>query len=487
MAKTQILVAEDESIVAEDIKKSLQNMGYVIPSVVSSGEKAVEEIENSRPDLVLMDIVLKGEMDGIEAAAQIRSRFDIPVVYLTAYSDEKTLERAKITEPFGYITKPFKERELCINIEIALYEHKMEKKLKESKEWFSKTLHSIGDAVIASDSNGYVIFMNPCAVSLTGWKPADVQGKLLEDVLNITREESDPEKNPVLISKNGMRIPVEYNGNQITDDRGNIIGSVLIVRDITERQRAEKLHMENIRLALAYKIKTDFLATMSHELRTPLNSIIGFSELLKRKFSGELNEEQEHSVDNIIISGKHMLKLINDILYLSKLESGKAEQPLIEKIALPAAIDEALTLIREKAAKHNVIMKKEFDHRIDFIEADRRGFMQILLNLLDNAVKFSKKEDGIVTVTAKKDGNMVRISVSDNGIGISENDMGKLFKKFQQIDSGISRRYGGTGLGLAISKQIVELHGGKIWAESKYGEGSTFTFLLPLAAKKENK
>lgn len=485
MAKTQILVAEDESIVAEDIKKSLQNMGYVVPSVVSSGEKAVEEVMKNSPDLVLMDIVLKGEMDGIEAAWQIRSRFDIPVVYLTAYSDEKTLERAKITEPFGYIIKPFKERELCINIEIALYEHKMKKKLKESKEWFSKTLHSIGDAVIASDSNGYVIFMNPCAMSLTGWKPADAQGKLLEDVFNIINEESEHEENPVLISKDGMKIPIEYNGNHITDDRGNITGSVMIVRDITERKRAEELRIENMRLALAYKIKTDFLATMSHELRTPLNSIIGFSELLKRKFSGELNKEQEHSVDNIIISGKHMLKLINDILYLSKLESGKTEQPLIEKIAMPEAIDEAVTLIREKASKHNVILKKEFDHQIDFVEADRRGFMQIVLNLLDNAVKFSKKEGGIVTVTAKKDGNMVRISVSDNGIGINENDMGKLFKKFQQIDSGISRRYGGTGLGLAISKQIVELHGGKIWADSKYGEGSTFTFLLPLAAKKE--
>jgi signal transduction histidine kinase len=159
---------------------------------------------------------------------------------------------------------------------------------------------------------------------------------------------------------------------------------------------------------------------------------------------------------------------------------GKIEL-VIEKIYVPETINETITLIKEKTARHNVVIKKEIDPQLE-IEADKQRFKQILFNLLDNAVKFSKNEGGIVTITAEKEGDMAKISVSDTGIGIKEEDMGKLFNKFQQLDSSISRRYGGTGLGLAITKRLVELQGGKIMAESKYGEGSTFTFLLPLIA-----
>src|SRR5574341_1670289 len=190
MVKTQILVVEDEAIVAEAIRRKLQKLGYSVPSTASRGEEAIKKVEENNPDIVLMDIVLQGEMDGIEAAEQIRARFNIPIVYLTAYSDIKTLERAKVTEPFGYIIKPFKERELNINIEIALYKHRMERKLKESKEWFTTTLKSISDAVIATDSSGCVKFMNPVAQSMTGWALEEAYGKPLKDIFNIMTEKT---------------------------------------------------------------------------------------------------------------------------------------------------------------------------------------------------------------------------------------------------------------------------------------------------------
>jgi len=177
MGKAQILIVEDERIVAHDIEKSLRNLGFDVCASVPSGEEALEKAEGQRPDLVLMDIMLKGDMNGIEAAEQIRSRFNIPVVYLTAYADEEVLERAKITEPFGYIIKPFEERELGSAIKMALYKHKMERKLKESEEWFSTTLKSIGDAVITTDKEGRVTFMNPVAESLTGWGRGGCQGQ----------------------------------------------------------------------------------------------------------------------------------------------------------------------------------------------------------------------------------------------------------------------------------------------------------------------
>ncbi len=261
-------------------------------------------------------------------------------------------------------------------------------------------------------------------------------------------------------------------------------GIFMLSLDITERKRAEEIRLENERLIYASKAKSDFLANMSHELRTPLNGIIGFSELLKRNIAGEMNKKQKKFVEDILVSGNHLLALINDILDLSKVEAGKIEL-VIEKLSVPQAVNEGLTLVKEKAMRHNIKLKTGLDPELEFIEADRLRFKQILFNLLGNAVKFSKPEGGIVTVKTKKEGDTARISVTDTGIGIKKEDIGKLFKEFEQVSTGISRIYGGTGLGLAISKKLVELHGGTIMAESRYGEGSTFTFMLPIAAKKE--
>ncbi|GFO96151.1 multi-sensor signal transduction histidinekinase [groundwater metagenome] len=284
------------------------------------------------------------------------------------------------------------------------------------------------------------------------------------------------------VSREGKEFPVEITVSRSFSKVDRTPTIICFMRDITEHKQAEEMRLEKERLILVSKAKSEFLANMSHELRTPLNAIIGFSELLKQKIAGELEEKQEHYVDNIITSGKHLLDLINSILDLSKVEAGKIEL-IIEKMSVPETINETLYLIKEKAAKHNVTIKKEYSPQLDSIQADQQRFKQILINLLDNAVKFSKPEGGTVTITAKKEGDTAKLSVSDTGIGIREEDMKKLFQEFQQLDSGKSRKYGGTGLGLAISKQLVELHGGKIRAESKFGEGSTFTFTLPIAQK----
>lgn len=263
MPETKILIVEDEAIVAEDIRNSLQSLGYTISAVVSSGEEAITKIEEDAPDLVLMDIVLKGDMDGIEAAGQIHSRFNIPVVYLTAFTDKKTIERAKLTEPFGYIVKPFEDRELHSTVEMALYKHKMESKLKENESWLSTILRSIGDAVVVTDAEGKIQFMNDVACYLTGWKLKEAIGNSLVIIFNIVNEKTrkkveDPvtkvfregkvvglANHTILISKDGTEIPIDDSGAPIRDEKGNIIGVVLVFHDIIERYEAEKKLQES--------------------------------------------------------------------------------------------------------------------------------------------------------------------------------------------------------------------------------------------------
>ncbi len=236
----------------------LMSLGYVADHIASTGEEAVRIAAETMPDLVLMDIMLQGAIDGVTAAEQIRARLDIPVVYLTAYADEPTLQRAKITEPYGYLVKPFKERELHISIDMALYKHQMEQKLKESEKWFATTLRSIGDATIATDKNGLITFMNAVAEGLMGWKLEAVLHKKLTDVFNIVnRDTRQPVENPVtrvllegvtmglanhtiLIAKDGTEIPIDDSAAPIKDDRGNIMGVILVFRDITKREQAEE-------------------------------------------------------------------------------------------------------------------------------------------------------------------------------------------------------------------------------------------------------
>ncbi len=258
---------------------------------------------------------------------------------------------------------------------------------------------------------------------------------------------------------------------------------LLAIEDITERKKLEELRFESERLISANKARSEFLTIMSHELRTPLTAVIGYTIILEGMTQGELNKKQKLFVDNILKSSKHLLDLINNILDLAKIEAGKLDL-VVEEISVPVTINEILKIIKENASEHNIILKKEFDPELKSIKADRRALKQIIFNLLSNAIKFSKQEGGIVSVSAKREGDMVRISVSDTGIGIKEKELPRLFQKFEQLDSGISRKYEGTGLGLAITKQLVEMHGGKITVKSKYGKGSTFSFLLPIDGEK---
>ena len=262
MAKAKIMVVEDEGLVVLAIRQCLENLGYEVPGTFATGEEAVERAGDLCPDLVLMDIRLKGEMDGITAAEQIREALGIPVIYLTAYSDESTLERAKITEPFGYVLKPFEEKSLQTAIEMGLYKSRMQRKLQQTTDRLSTILRCIGDGVIVADTKGEVSFLNPAAEDITAFTQEEAIGKNLSEIIRVlnskTRQRTDlpltktiidgqkiMQEDYLLVAKDGKELPVDFSVAPIRNENDNTTGIVLAIRDATERTRVrEMIHRE---------------------------------------------------------------------------------------------------------------------------------------------------------------------------------------------------------------------------------------------------
>ena len=234
-------------------------------------------------------------------------------------------------------------------------------------------------------------------------------------------------------------------------------------------------------LEAASRHKSEFLANMSHEVRTPLNAIVGFSQVLREKLFGELNDKQEEYLDDILSSANHLLALINDVLDLSKVEAGQVELELAA-FSLKEAVERGVVMVRERAMKNGVELTLEPDPNVELVEGDERRIRQVIFNLLSNAVKFTP-DGGRVGISTAMDNGEVRIAVADTGPGIALADQERIFEEFQQTDVGAGQREG-TGLGLALSKRLVELHGGRIWVESEVGQGSTFVFTLPAGVER---
>ncbi len=291
-----------------------------------------------------------------------------------------------------------------------------------------------------------------------------------------------------IICKDGSILQVLINATAIYDKDGNFVMSRSSMVDITKRKQAElQLQAANIELEKASKLKDEFLANMSHELRTPLNGILGFSETLLEGIRGPMNEKQQHAVKIIHSSGEHLLALINDILDVSKIESGKFElHP--ELIEVDDICKSSLTFINQLANKKSITVNYSLSPASSRIFADPKRLKQILVNLLNNAVKFTP-EKGTINLEVQTDsarGPMI-FSIADTGIGIEPKDINKLFNSFVQVDSSLSRQYEGSGLGLTIVKKLVEMHGGSIEVQSEVGAGSRFTFMLPLDQQRHEK
>ncbi len=515
MSNARVLVVEDEGIVALSLQKKLQDFGYTVPAVVSNGEEAVRQALESQPDLILMDIMLDGSLDGVSAAGRIRSEIDVPIVYLTAFSDDATVERAKFTEPFGYLIKPFEERELFTTIEMALCRHSAHKKVNESRNWLYTTLRSIGDAVITTDTDGSVTFINPIAEQLTGWTQEEGVGRAIDEVFRLKGGSSQalPE-NPVhrvlqsqsivrlhdgavLYSRGSSECPIDDSAAPIQDDLGRLLGCVLVFRDVSEKRRMETellRHRDHLQELVqektcelveardlaerANRAKSAFLANMSHEIRTPLTGVIGMAELLN---STRLDEKQKRYTEMLVSAAQLLLAIINDILDFSKIDAGKLElNPVPFSPSRLAA--ELAAMVEPQARKRGLALEVEMDDGASgMLIGDSVRLKQILINLLNNAVKFTERGKvtlGMRWVRKEADALVMAFEVADTGIGVPAEAQGRIFESFEQADSGTFRRYGGTGLGLAISHRLVALMGGRLGLSSTPGQGSRFWFHL---------
>jgi PAS domain S-box-containing protein len=515
------MVVEDDGIISQHIEHSLVRLGYEVVGLAGSGQEAVTLALECQPEVILMDIGLPSDLDGIGAAAEIHSQLDVPIIYLTAFADAPTVERAKLTAPAGYLRKPFDDQNMRAAIEIALYKHSVDRQLRQSQELAQRErdqaqqyLDIAGVLIAALDCQGCITLINRRGCEILGAEESELLGKnwfetcLPEDtqqetfkvfqrIISGEIESQEYYENRVLTRRGEQRILAFHNA-LIFDENGAITGTLSSGEDITERKQVEAalalerqtlarrveertadLSIANAELARAARLKDEFLASMSHELRTPLTGVLGLSEALQKNVYGELTPRQMNALKSIEESGRHLLSLINDILDLSKIEAGKVELE-IRPVSLAGVCNESMLFIRQSAQKKSLKVSTSYASDVSQILADERRLKQILVNLLSNAVKFTPEGGSIgLEMCGHASDRCVELTVWDTGIGIAEEDMPRLFKPFVQLDSSLSRAYNGSGLGLSLVLRMTELHGGSVAVASEPGKGSRFSVYLP--------
>jgi PAS domain S-box-containing protein len=375
--------------------------------------------------------------------------------------------------------------------------------------YLAAIIASSDDAIVSKDLNGIVTSWNPAAERMFGFTADEMIGS---SITRIIPRERLPEEDFVLARvrgglrvehfetvrqrKDGSPVEISLTVSPIRDDRGVIVGASKIARDVTERNRLRELkrlaaeqqeasrraelETENRRIVEANRVKNEFVANISHELRTPLNSIIGFTDLLYQGRVPPDSPKHKEFLGDVLKSGRHLLQLINDILDLAKVESGRIDfRP--QTIDIPALVGEVRDVVGGLAAARGTTIEIAVDPAVATATLDPSRLKQVLYNYLSNAVKFAR-DNGRVSIRIKPEsGDTFRLEVEDNGIGIAADDMPRLFVEFQQLDSSRAKRHQGTGLGLALTRRIVEAQGGRVGVTSEPGVGSTFYAVLPRA------
>jgi two-component system sensor histidine kinase UhpB len=472
MAETGILIVEDSFIVAVHLQKSLENHGYKVNAIVDSGESALKEIKARRPSLVLMDIMLNGKLDGIETAREIKKHFNLPVVYITALSDSETIQRAKITEPYGYLNKPFDDRQIFTTIEMTLYKHAMEVKLRESEERYYSTVKSISDAVVTIDYNFNVLYLNPSAERITGWKIATAFSKPIFDVLLLhDNENGDQIINPLqcsltgekdsallpnltLVAKNGSHTPIgEGSISPMINDAGFAIGLVLIFKDLTEKLSHKKIVKDLERKSLA--------------------ALLDGQESERSRIAKDLHDGLGQTLNAIKIN----INLKNDEEKRKQLLSRLIDEAIVESVRisenlLPAKLKDfdLATCLRsfcdEVSNMSSIPVRfNDYGNDTDVEQSQKINFYRIVQEAVNNALKHSAAQ--VINVQLNIDDTNIQLMIEDDGRG---------FNKDSRYD--FSRHHG-----LVNMKDRAEIMNGTFTLESDASRGTLIIVEAPLKHK----
>ena len=496
---TKILIVENDRLVARDIRQQLMRIGHNVLNVTGSGEEALVIAHRERPDLVLMDIRLDGEVDGVVAAQQVRDQLGIPVVFLTAHADDETIRRATRADPFGYLLKPFEDSQLRTVIEIALYKHRADRRLFDSERRYAVTLASIGEGVIATDSASRITFMNAIAEELTGWKQSEGLGQPLSEVFRTVDEDSGelidnsasnaapPDsvvgqlKNTILLPRDGKARPISDCGSPIVDDRGETTGVVIVFRDMTVRHQLEgALRSSMAELARANRLTAlgELSISIAHEVNQPLMAIVTNAGTCLRWLASDQPNVQEAraAVERIVRDGHRAGDVVASIRALA----GKREAAM-EVVDLRRIIEEVIALMRDDFRNNNIKVTTDLQSDARPILGDRVLLQQVMLNLITNAAEAMSNVDHsmrTLLISSRESPNLqVLTSVTDSGQGLPSIDFGRVFESF------FTTKAAGIGVGLSICKSIVDLHNGIIWSEPSEPSGSRFLFSIPIASQ----
>ncbi|MBD2612787.1 MAG: response regulator [Nostoc sp. ZfuVER08] len=477
----KVLVVEDEYILAINLQESLESLGYTVLDIADSAELAIEKATQLRPNLILMDIRLRGELDGIQAAEQIWLYLQIPVIYVTGHSDKSTVERATLTSPFGYILKPIKEKELYVAIQTALNRYNRE-------QFLTSVLRGMGDGVIVVDTELHIKFINEVGEALTGWRWNEAKEKMLTEVVKFVDEQTLlPIKNPIivafeqqtiiylgtqvlLVNKDGTTIPVADSATPLKDNNGVITGAVLVFRDDTRRrlieernlaaERAKQLEIQVAELERLNKLKKDFLITTSHEMRTPLSNIKMAISVLENILDRQGIFNSEESFTSEVVNRylsimrdqcEQELDLVDDLLYIRMIDSNT--YPLeLTTIELQSWLPHIVEGFEARIQQQQQILELRVSPDLPSLVSDLTSLTEIISELLNNACKYTPANEqiqitaqfvniteSVVNEDAKSDvsNNLeipyFEIIISNSGVEIPINEQSRIFDPFYRI------------------------------------------------------
>lgn len=490
IAPPRILIVEDEGIIAENIASRLLKCGYKVAGIAESSEEALAKVPESKPDLVLMDIHIKGAMDGIETTKKLREHFDIPVIYLTAHTDPQTIDRAKMTGVFGFLTKPIDHRTLATTIEMATHKHRADQEVRHQRAWMATVLDAMADGMIGIDRDRKVQFLNGTAEALTGWLDADARDLDISIVLPLLDPQSGTTASEVLCpsarpgpagqippgltagKRSGERFPIE-GAIAASVDGETVVGAVITFRDATSRQARENEIRQQHKMEAVGRLA----AGVAHDFNNLLFIMLGYTDEMLRSAA----ESDIFPLNEIKKAGNNASRITQQLLQYSRNEPSEKHE-----VNLNSVIRDTEELFRRLVGR-SVKWEIRLDENLGSVWANEGQLKQILMNLVGNA-RDAMPGGGEVTIEAMnvtipriaagtENESFVMLRVTDTGNGMSSQAAEHLFEPFFTTKEPGS----GTGLGLSIVHSIVVDLGGTIQVDSEPSRGTVFSIWLPRA------